>query len=215
MKNGQSSSRGSVLFAFACAGLLLAGRANAAQGFYFNAGAGVALAEDVKLKEFFGPAGNHLDFDPGVRFTASGGYNFNDFVGLEGETGWIYNDIQHVDASLSHVPMMANVVFRYDRPDCKLVPYAGAGLGGDVSIIWLDHVTGNGVIADGSEGALQFAWQAFAGVRYRFNPAMSIGAGYRYYSVEGASWDFAGFDNSIRVGRANVHSILVEFNMKF
>src|SRR6185436_4406528 len=135
----------STFLAVALAGVLMAGQARAAHGFYLNAGAGVSLAEDVKLKEFFGPAGNHLDFDAGVRFSVSGGYNFNDYIGLEGETGWIYNDIQHVDASLSHVPMMANVVFRYDRPDCKLVPYAGAGLGGDISVIWLDAVTGNGV----------------------------------------------------------------------
>lgn len=186
------------------------------QGFYLNAEGGVALADQINLKRFFGPAGGtQLDFDTGARFGASGGWNFNPFVGIEGETGFIYNSFKDVDASLSHVPMMANVVVRYDQPNCNWVPYAGVGAGGDVSIITLNNVFGNGVIADGSEATLEFAWQAFAGLRYRFNPNMSIGAGYKYYSVDGASWDFAGFNDSIRIGHANVHSVLVEFNMKF
>jgi hypothetical protein len=29
------------------------------------------------------------------------------------------------------------------------------------------------------------------------------------------SWDFAGYTGSIKLGQANVHSILLEFNMKF
>jgi opacity protein-like surface antigen len=186
------------------------------QGFYINAGAGVALADEVELKSFFGPTGGtHLGLDTGAHFDFSGGYNFNPFVGVEAETGWIYNSFRHVDGSLSHAPMMANVVVRYDRPNCKWVPYAGAGIGGDISIITLDHASGNGVIADGSDATFQFAWQAFAGLRYRFHPQMSLGAGYKYYSVDPASWDFADFNDSIRIGRANIHSILVEFNFKF
>ena len=95
------------------------------------------------------------------------------------------------------------------------MPYAGVGGGGDLSVITLNNVTGNGYIADGSEATTAFAWQAFAGLRYRFNRQMSIGAGYKYYSVDAASWDFAGFHDSIRIGHANSHSVLVEFNMKF
>ncbi|MEY2407640.1 MAG: outer membrane protein beta-barrel domain [Verrucomicrobiota bacterium] len=204
---------------FAGAGCVcLAARPGFAQnhGFYLNAEGGVALADQVNLKQFFGPTGGvQLDFDTGARFTASGGWNFNEYIGIEGETGFIYNSFRKIEASLSHVPMMANVVVRYDQPNCNWIPYAGVGAGGDVSIISLDNVTGNGVTADGSEATLEFAWQAFAGLRYRFNPSMSIGAGYKYYSVDGASWDFAGFNNSIRIGHANVHSILIEFNMKF
>ena len=200
----------------ACVSLLPGTGYTQDHGFYMIAGAGVALADQVKLKYFFGPTGGtRLDFDTGARFDISGGYNFTPFIGIEAETGWVYNSFKNLDASLSHAPMMANVVVRYDQPDCRWVPYAGVGAGGDVSVITLDHAQGNGVIAAGSDATFQFAWQAFAGVRYRFHPHMSIGAGYKYYSVDAASWDFANYNNSIRIGRANVHSILVEFNWKF
>jgi opacity protein-like surface antigen len=194
------------------------------QGFYFNADAGVALADKVNLKQFFGPTpGAKLDFDPGVRFGAAGGYNFNSYLGAEFETGFIFNNIKNLgdsgDAGLSHVPLMVNAVVRYDVPDCKWVPYAGVGVGGDVSIISLDNLTATTdsgtVFVDGSDAALVFAWQAFAGVRYKINATMSLGAGYKYYSANSATWDFAGFSNAIKTGRADVHSLLVEFNLKF
>ena len=191
-------------------------------GFYLDADAGVALADKVEIKTFFGPTpGTTVKFDPGIRFGVAGGYNFNRYIGAGFETGFIYNNIKSVngggsiDASLSHIPMMANVVIRYDQPDCKWVPYGGVGAGGDVSIIYLNNVEGNGVIADGADSTIVFAWQAFGGVRYKFNEKMSLGAGYKYYSASGASWDFADFSDSIKIGRANVHSLLVEFNLKF
>jgi opacity protein-like surface antigen len=186
------------------------------QGLYFNTEIGAALADQVKFKEFFGPTGGpKFDLDTGVRFGASCGYNFNRYLGVEGETGFIYNEFQNLDASLAHVPLMINVVVRYDVPRCKLVPYAGIGGGGDLSIITLNNVGGNGVIADGTDTTSAWAWQAFAGVRFKFNKQMSAGLGYKYYSVDSASWDFAGFSDSIKIGQANVHSILFEFNMKF
>lgn len=192
------------------------------QGFYFNTDIGVALADEVKLNQYFGPTGGtKLDFDTGVRLSASGGFNFNPFLGIEAETGLIYNSVKGVvggggiDASLSHFPMMINAVVRYDQPRSKWVPYAGVGAGGDASVITLNNVGGNNIIADGSDTTIAFAWQAFAGLRYRLNRQMSVGAGYKYYSVDSASWDFAGFTDSIKIGRANVHSVLFEFNMKF
>ena len=203
-------------------GLMASLNPSHSQEFYFNAGAGVSLADDVDLKRFFGPTGGaKMEFDPGVRFSVGGGYNFCPYMGIEAETGFIYNSVKGVnsfgnfDGSLSHVPMMINAVFRYDQPDCKWVPYAGAGLGGDTSVIGLENAVGNGVIADGSEATVVFAWQAFAGVGYRFNERMSLGAGYKYYWADSATWDFAGFTDSIKSGRASVHSIQAVFTMKF
>jgi opacity protein-like surface antigen len=201
-----------------CAGVTALSNSVAAQGFYLDADAGVALAEDVKLKTFLVPTpGAKLKLDPGSRVSVSGGYNFNEYIGAGLETGFISNlGKDDDDISLSHVPIMANVVLRYDKPDSKWVPFGGAGAGGDVSIIALDDVRApNGAIVDGSAGSLEFGFQAFAGLRYRFKDNMSLGAVYKFYFSEGAEWDVRRSAGDIETGSAQVHSIGVEFNMTF
>ena len=192
------------------------------KGFYVNAAAGASLADSVDLKAYFGSTpGVKMDFDTGFSFGVAGGYNFNQFLSAELETGYIGNTIKTVtgagsfDGSLDHIPLMANVVFRYDQPNSRFVPYLGAGIGGDTSLITLNYATANNVTAYGTDSTIVFAWQVFGGLRFKFNENMSLGAGYKYYSAQDASWDFAGFSNSIKIGTATVHRILVEFNMKF
>jgi len=192
-------------------------------GLYLNAGAGVSIAEKVNVNKFGVPtSGVKADFDPGVRLSVAGGYSLNKFLGAELETGFIYNSVKSVtgagsvDASLSHVPIIANVVLRYEQPDVKWVPYAGAGAGGDLSILTLDNV-GN---VDGTSSSFEFAWQAFAGVRYKLNEKMSIGAGYKYYSVDNATWDVdvvggGTVRDAIKIGKANSRSFLLDFNFRF
>src|ERR1051325_2803110 len=115
------------------------------QNFYLDADAGVALARDVNLHRFVVPTpGAKLKLDPGARLSVAAGYNINDYIGAQLETGFIYNNVKSVsggsiDAGLAHAPLLANAVLRYDQPDCKWVPYAGAGAGGDVSMIAIDH----------------------------------------------------------------------------
>lgn len=193
------------------------------QGVYLNAGAGVAIADDVDLKDFLGapPAGTKVEFDPGFRLSLAGGYNFNEYFGTELETGFIYNNIKgvtgtgDVDASLSHVPIMANLVLRCDRPESRWVPFLGGGAGGDLSILTIDEAP----TLDGTEGDLNFAWQAFGGLRYKITENMSIGASYKFYSVDKASWDVESggttFSDAIKIGWANTHNVLIDFNLKF
>jgi opacity protein-like surface antigen len=192
------------------------------QNFYLDADAGAAFAENVNVHRFPGLiAGGKVRLDPGGRFSVAGGYHFNDYIGVQLETGIINNEIKSiagargVDGSLSHVPLLADVVVRYDRPDCKLVPYAGAGLGGDTSVINLDHVRAGGFVVDGSAGETVFAWQAFAGARYKISDKMSVGAGYKFFSAEGASYDVRHALADIKLGTAQVHSAVVDFTMKF
>lgn len=196
------------------------------QGFYLNADLGAALADNVSVNQFLVPTpGAKFELDTGIRLGVAGGYNFNEYVGLELETGYIYNSVKglvgggpNIDASLAHVPFIFNVVFRCDRTNSNWVPYFGAGAGGDASVINLDNTVTPvpGVTIDGSDVNMVFAWQAFAGVRYKIAPNMSIGAGYKYYQADGGSWDVQYNGNSaIQFGQARVHSVLVEFNMKF
>lgn len=203
-----------------CLGLLVLPQSGRSQGFYLNANAGVSLAEDVKISQFITPTpGAKFKLEAGPQFGVAGGYNFNDYVGAQLESGFIFNTVENsgsADAALSHVPMLVDVVLRYDKPDCKWVPYLGAGAGGDVSIITLDYVTApGGAVVDGSGSAVVFAWQAFAGLRYRINPAMSVGAGYKYFSANGATWDVEHTAGDIKSGSAQVHSFGVDFSWKF
>ena len=214
---------GSVALGVCCLGLFALPEAGHCQGFYLNSDLGAALAENVSLQRFIVPTpGAKIELEPGVRLSVAGGYNFNDLVGVELETGFIFNEIQSmtgfgsVDAVLGHAPLLANVVLRYDRPDCKWVPYAGAGAGGDASLIALDHVIApNGAVVDGEASTVVFAWQAFAGVRYKITEKISVGASYKFFSSEGASWDVSNTSGDIKTDTAKVHTILATFNIKF
>ena len=185
---------------------------------YVNADVGGTLAQKVEVKSLNGAAvapGVKFDFEPGVRAGVAVGYNFNPIVGLEFESGFIYNNMKNVagpggtvglDASLSHVPLQVNMVFRYDEPTSPWVIFFGGGAGGDASMVW-DNA------ADESATKFIFAWQAFGGFRYKFNESMSFGAGYKYYSAHDTTFNLN--SESFGVGPQNSHSILLEFNVKF
>jgi opacity protein-like surface antigen len=206
-----------------CLGLFVWPEMGRSQNFYFDADVGVSLADDVKVRQFVVPTpGAKVKLDPGPRLSVAGGYSFNEYLGAQLETGFIYNDVKSVtgagsiDAALAHVPMLADLVVRYDKPDCKWVPYAGVGVGGDVSVIALDHVRApNGAVVDGSGSDVVFAWQVFVGARYKFTQNMSIGGGYKFFSADGASWDVRHTSGDIRSGTAQVHSFGVDFNITF
>jgi hypothetical protein len=201
-----------------CLGWLGLPQSGCSQGFYFDAHAGASIAEDVKINHFLVPTpGAKLKLDVGPQVRVAGGYHFNDYVGVQLESGFIYNQAQNLpDSSLSHIPMLFDVVLRYDQPDCRWVPYAGAGAGADLSILTLDHVSApTGAVIDGQESSIVFAWQAFAGLRFKFTPTMSIGAGYKYYSADGGNWDVTHPGGRIDFGTARVHSVGLDFTLKF
>jgi opacity protein-like surface antigen len=207
-----------------CLGLLALPRVTVAQGWYLNADAGVAIANDVKVSHFITPTpGMKFELDPGPRLDIAGGYNFNDFLGVQLETGFIVNNVNglstggDIDAVVSHVPLLVDFVIRYDKPDCKFVPFVGIGCGGDISSFTVDHAlaAGGTTIVDGSASTAVFAWQAFAGARYKLNEKMSIGGAYRYFSANGATWDVDNSSGDIKSGAAQVHSIVVDFTIKF
>ena len=204
-------------------GLLVSTGTGHAQGFYFNADLGVSIADDVELRRFLVPLRNtDLELDPGARLSVAGGFNFNDYIGVQVETGFIHNEVDgvsgggNIDASLGHVPLLGSFVVRYDKPDCKVVPFAGIGAGGDISILQVDDVRApNGAIVDGSGSDFVFAWQAFVGARYKINDRMSIGGGYKFFFAEGATWDVERTSGDIESGSACVHSFGADFNFKF
>ena len=206
-----------------CLGLLVLPQVGRGQNFYVGADAGVAIAEDVKLKQFILPTpGAKLKLYDGGRLSVAGGYNFNDYLGAQLESGCIINGVRSVsggrdfDATVSHVPLLADFVVRYDKPDFDFVPFAGIGAGGDVSVIDVDHErAANGTRVDGSGGDVVFAWQAFAGLRYKVTDHISVGGAYKFFAADGATWDVERSRGDIKSGSALVHSLVVDFTWRF
>ena len=197
---------------------------------YINIDGGVAFAEEQEVRGLLGglgglvAPGTKIEFDPGFRLGVAGGYNFNKIFGAEFETGFIYNSVKEIeplDMSISHVPLLANLVARYDEPNIPWVAYGGVGVGGDVAIFYAkvpDSITGAGDFDD-TEADVRFAWQAQAGLRYKFNDRMQAGVAYKYYWTDVNSWDFKAsnqtFTDGVQLGHSKVHSLLVEFSVKF
>lgn len=97
------------------------------QGPYFTFEGGVSLPErtDVRIYDW----SDKVKFDPGAHLGFMAGYDFNKWFSAEFETGWYYNTLQDVDASITHVPFLVNAVFRYENRS-RLVPYVGGAWAG-------------------------------------------------------------------------------------
>lgn len=194
---------------------------------YVGTDLGGVVANDVSVKEFFGPiSGTKVHLDPGVRAGFFGGYQFCDWFSLEGETGIIANSIDSIDganisgyASLDNVPFLANVRLQLPVRRCPVSPYIGGGVGGSVSIIDFDrNITLNGVTGHGSDGSVVFAYQAFAGLRWAINDNMGIGVEYHYFVTTGPDWKFNAFDTEtdhIRFSGVQTHAASVAFDFRF
>jgi opacity protein-like surface antigen len=197
-------------------------------GFYVGADAGGALTSDSRVKEFFGPVdpGTKVRLDPGVRVGFIGGYKFNKWFGLEGETGVIANNIKSItgatidgNADLANVPFLLNARFELPHGRCPITPYFGGGAGGAATVLTLDrHIDLDGVRLRGNDAALVFAYQAFAGLRYALSDRMGIGLEYHYFATTGPTWraDASGTDTDhLRFLGVQSHAISVAFDFRF
>jgi opacity protein-like surface antigen len=155
----------------------------AGSGAYLTLDAGVNLAQDVTITSPNGRFSDTVSMDPGFRIGLIAGYNINEWVGVELETGFLYNGVKEIngvtvrdenDVWFGSIPVLANVVFRYEK-DNKFVPYVGAGAGGAYAMI-----EGNGIDGD---SVFVFAWQLKAGVAYKVSDNMAIDLGYKFFST--------------------------------
>ena len=98
---------------------------------------------------------------------------------------------------MQHVALLGNVLYDF-KPDAKVSPYVGAGLGFGRAIVELDDATANDT---------GLAWQLQAGVTVRQNERMVWDFGYRYIdqgdfnaSEDGVSVDLSGSLHVLSVG---------------
>jgi len=167
-------------------------------GFYANFDVGVNFLSEVEGREF----------DLGLRFGVAGGYRFTPMISAEIETGYLYNEVKDAeDNTLSHVPLLANVMFRFENKS-PFVPFVGVGVGGVVSFLTIDDV-----ISEDDDSAVVFAWQVQAGVHYRINANMSAGITYKYLGVDSPEFDVGG--GTIELDVLHNHAILASFNWAF
>jgi opacity protein-like surface antigen len=196
-------------------------------GPYIRLDSGGTFFRDGQLTQFGGPANNPVHYNVGFDFDTAIGYAFNKYVGADFEFGIIGARINSVPgfitsgSYLDNVPFLGNLTLSYPIPRTLIVPYIGGGAGGSASSFNTDGFGINGGNAVfGYESSVEFAWQAFAGVRIKLNSKMSLGIGYKYFATENPSFTyppaFIGNPN-LTVGFTGVrtHSILLTFQASF
>jgi opacity protein-like surface antigen len=195
---------------------------------YFKADAGGNLTSDTDLKDFFGQgvAGSKVKFDPGYRLGVGGGYEVCQFFAVEGEIASIGNNIksitgaQRVDAWFVNVPFLVNAKLMGPRNWC-VRPYIGGGAGGSASVLGVDHIDRGALHLHGTDSDIVFAFQGFAGLRFRINDEMGLAVEYRYFHADSPSWS-ADLDagvflpsDQLKFGRSETHSLSVVFDWHF
>jgi opacity protein-like surface antigen len=195
--------------------------------FYFKGDLGGNLTGDTGLREFFGEpltAGSRIKFDPGVRLGVAGGYNVTDWFSGEIETGAMVNNIKSitgatsVDAVFSNVPILVNARFQW--PHNRFVtPYIGGGVGGSFPVIDADHIDIGETHMHGSDAAAVFAYQGFAGLRFKLNDQMGLSLEYHYFHADGAEWsaesNHGASSDKLRFAGTETHSLSVAFDWRF
>jgi len=184
------------------------------------------IPEEVTLTEFDGPMGDKtFDLNAGFQFDISGGYRIMPWLEVGPEFGFLINGVDSIgdwstsDAVLFQVLMMANVRVEYPTQG-RLVPFAGAGIGGSAS--FLSFGGGGGYyyyyepLGDAADCVL--AWQGFAGVEYRLSDNTRLGLEYRYLSTNPQHWDvdwWTGADFEVGVDNIRIHTICLVFSGSF
>ena len=208
-------------------------RAPEEAGFYIQGEVGGQWTHDIKLNEFFGvplTPDSKIKLDPGLRAGVAGGYQFNDFFALEGELGFMGSHIESItsatyihDAYYANLPFLVNA--RLQFPNRSIVtPFIGAGVGFSQTILDVDNISimdtqGGITTMHGSDWDTVFAWQAFAGLKFRINDYMRVSIQYHYFTADGATYnaEFAGGTPSgtISFGRAETHAVSAAFVFRF
>lgn len=213
-----------------CGGLALLSTCSAQaqwDRFYIKADAGGNYTRDTDLKEFFGEPlapGTKIKFNPGGRFAIAGGYRFTDWFAGEVETGVMPNSIDSitgassVDAVFSNVPLLVNA--RIQLPTWySVAPYIGGGAGASFPVIDSDHIDIGGTSMHGSDADAVFAYQGFAGLRFKLNDRMGLSLEYHYFHADGAEWKaesaFGTATDRMRFGSTETHAVSIAFDFHF
>ena len=141
-----------------------------------DGGANFITGTELKINGF--PGG--LSLDTGFRADGIFGYQFNSWLAVEFEGGFMQNSVRSISLQgqtsypqehsyFQQVPLLANVVVRYEN-STDFIPYLGAGAGGVISRL---KIEGN------SDDEAAFAFQAKAGLIYKIEETAWLDIGYK------------------------------------
>ena len=160
--------------------------------YYLNSDLGLSIVPDFQSPRFGFPGDFHAD--DGVRIDLDPGYNFLNAGRLtlagEFETGVTYDRISSVSIAgfqtpmrgdYYQVPLLVNLVASF-HPISFVVPYLGAGGGGDCSFARIRTPFFFGYSSSNSD-QVDPAVQAEAGVRFPLNPVCDLGVGYKFLAA--------------------------------
>src|SRR5439155_8095967 len=126
------------------------------------------------------------------------------------------------DATFANVPLLFNVKLQYPNHS-NWTPYIGAGLGVSAAILDADTIIASNTFTDfqrvHTSGAdAVFAYQAFAGLRYRLSERMGLSVEYRYLTTEAPEWDLelgGSTRATLSFGRIETHAFSLAFDYRF
>jgi opacity protein-like surface antigen len=209
-------------------------------GPYVRAGIGPTIFQDSELKGysfssspgvpgFTGPSGK-VSYDVGFSFQGAFGWAFNRYVGLDFQTGYTWGRMKSVEnysqdgSTMANVPFLGNLTLSLPIPHTNIVPYIGGGVGGADSMLDAHDFypsaagPGAGNINEifGSEDDVVFAWQVFAGVRFKLDPNISIGVGYDFFATGNPTFSYPPSPNlNAEFQGVRTHSIMFTFQANF
>lgn len=183
---------------------------------------GGTFGASTELREFAGPASGKLELSPGFQMDLGFGYRVTRWLMVGPELGFTFNSVDsfggfsYHDTTLFQMPMMAQVTLEYPNSGHWL-PYAGGGIGGVASFLTFGD-SGYYYEPDGSGSDFVLGFQAFAGLRYRFNGHSSIGVVYRFLATEPQNFDVEWWDwyhFNVSTGPIQMHSVCLVFTSSF
>ncbi len=160
-------------------------------GPYLKADGGANFVSGTHL-DIGGVAGD-LSLDTGFRVDGVFGYQFNRWLAVEFEGGYLQNSINSIsqngltayprdNSNLEQIPLLVNVVLRYEN-STDFVPYIGGGAGGVFSIM---KISGN------SDNDAVVALQAKAGLIYKIEQNAWLDIGYKLLGTAEQSYQIEG-----------------------
>ena len=197
-------------------------------GPYFRMDIGPSFFQDGQLTRFStpgippsGPVPSPVKYRTGLSADGAFGYAFNKYIATDFEVGYIGAQIDSVpgyfanNSYIDNIPFLANVRLTYPIPHSFVALYAGVGVGGADVIFDGDYFGNNTDTVVGSESEVVFAWQAFAGVRFRVARDLSLAVGYKYFATENTTFTYPPDNFNVGFDGVQSHSILFTLEWKF
>lgn len=189
-------------------------------GPYFRLGRGSPLFENGWLPGPDVSSNSPAEYHLNPALNSAVGWNFNRNTAAELDLGYAGAGTNSVpgafpdNATVAHLPLLANVMLSLPLSDSTVVPYLGAGAGGDDMISGSDGFNAGAPSVFRDQNDVVFAWQAFAGLRFKMSERTSFGFGYKYFATGDPTYPSTPNLPAVFDG-VRTHSLLLTFQLKF